>query len=121
MDPECKLRGDKSSLIKVEVLIKDSHDSDAFDFSITELPNIVIGEVPKEDIVALILVIWFRQMNILSKLDIDVILWYQHLDVLCSDLCLLGLALWVVVKLHLLGLHSYLQFFLDSHCHFCHK
>lgn len=60
MDPECKLRSNKSSISEFEELIKDGHDSEASDFSIAEFPNIVIGDISKEDIAALILVVWLR-------------------------------------------------------------
>lgn len=58
MDPEPVLICIKSSLLEVQILIKDGPDRETSDFSIGELPTRIIGGIPKEDITALVLVIW---------------------------------------------------------------
>lgn len=63
MDSESKLRGNKTPLLEIQVLSKDGHDREASDLSIRELPNRVVGEIPKEDIIGLVGVIRFGQMN----------------------------------------------------------
>lgn len=89
MDSESMLNCNKSSLIEVQVLVEDGHNSDASYLCIAELIDGVISEIPKEDIIALVLVIRLWKVNRLCELDIDVVLWDQLSEVVSSDLCLL--------------------------------